>query len=539
MTEEERVWQLRRLFDWADQHRYEIPGDRTRIEPVGPSVLYGLCYYCTELVYSLCKIDEKLIVKKFWGQLSGISALNFIELENADFNIDDFCNPAKVIFWGTVLDLAYPWKYRHTGTRYTDFCTSIAEGCGLDKEDEDWELGSEWLDEQHEIEEKWRREKQEECRDFLRGTRQIEMTVVDAIFDSLKSCDVTKYPMIRCQLITCLLKQFRDNFISNAVVSGPYILNFGGLWEKDFAKDKGQVSGHIWIDFSNLWNNYELERVGAKCRFRPGDQSVWFEWERPILIGFPMNYGEIEEKLLETWTYDSGRFVLDPSSDSTACWIVKKLLSRTFEGKAREMEELALPLLKLPLYRELVGKFIQVIRNGQGAWKPCHVQWAYIEELNKVIKELELAYQEWQGSGSASENEDTENEPHEKSFKDIVPKERKERTKTWDKVIVEVVDDETIKYKLGNGQWCRKNYTELGFIDNRTKLPNKLWDIFLSLATTKATMKLARPRITPKDIDRIREILRKFFGIRYLPITYDREAKKYCCNFSFYDPRDW
>lgn len=539
MTEEERMWQLSRLLDWADKYRYEIPGERTRIEPVVPSDLYGLCYNCTDLLYELCKIDDRLITKLSWGMSGGLSSLNFITLENAGPEINNIENPTKTIFWGTVLDVAYSGYYGHAVKQYENFCRAIAEACNLDKDDEYWELGGEGWDEQDEINEKWRQEKQGECRDFLQCTRTLEGAMRDSIFQALKSCDVNNYPVVRCQLITCLLKQFRDNFISNAVVAGPYILNFGGLWEKDFAEDKGQASGHLWIDFSNLWNNYELKRVGAKCRFRPGDQHIWFEWEQPILVEFPINYSQLEERLFETWAYDSGQFVLCPTEGSVAQWVVNKYHCYSFETKAREMEELAAPLCRLPPYRELIDKLVKLIAKGQREWKPCHLEWTYVKQLHELVNELELVYQEWQAKTSEPRSLEEGKELRRKEQTDTFPAGRKERTRTWKQLVVEVVDDETLKYKIGDEKCNRAHYIELGFADKRTKLPNKLWDILLSLATPKGTSKLARPRITPKDIDRIRETLRTFFNIKSLPITYDKQAKEYRCNFSFTEPRDW
>lgn len=108
----------------------------------------------------------------------------------------------------------------------------------------------------------------------------------------------------------------------------------------------------------------------------------------------------------------------------------------------------------------------------------------------------------------------------------------------WQQIVIEVVDDNTIKYKANGKKWERANYTELGFLDKRKHLANKLWLKFLSLATKNRPVS-SLPKIVPKDIDRIRKELRKFFGLQEIPIRYDKKNKKYSCNFRFYDERNW
>ena len=109
----------------------------------------------------------------------------------------------------------------------------------------------------------------------------------------------------------------------------------------------------------------------------------------------------------------------------------------------------------------------------------------------------------------------------------------------WNQLSIEVIDNETIKYKVGDDGWERRNYTELGFMDKRRRLPNKLWRIFLYLATPNGELRRDIPIIKPKDIDRIRKTLRQFFKLQDSPIKYDSGARKYCCEFGFDDLRDW
>ncbi len=109
----------------------------------------------------------------------------------------------------------------------------------------------------------------------------------------------------------------------------------------------------------------------------------------------------------------------------------------------------------------------------------------------------------------------------------------------WSEISMEVVDDSTVKVRAGAAQWRKLTYVELGFKDERTGLANKLWGILLSLAEQNRRT-INPPRITPKDIQRLRNTLRSTFGLPGMPIRrYDQTNKCYPCHFHFADPRDW
>jgi hypothetical protein len=109
----------------------------------------------------------------------------------------------------------------------------------------------------------------------------------------------------------------------------------------------------------------------------------------------------------------------------------------------------------------------------------------------------------------------------------------------WSDILIEVVDDDTVKVKIGADQWRKLTYVELGFKDERHARANKLWVIFLSLAEQNRRT-ISGPKITPKDIQRLRNTLRSAFGLQGMPIRrYDRATKRYPCCFRFTDPRDW
>ena len=111
----------------------------------------------------------------------------------------------------------------------------------------------------------------------------------------------------------------------------------------------------------------------------------------------------------------------------------------------------------------------------------------------------------------------------------------------WKQVSIDILDDDTVRYKIGKKEWKRANYAEFGFKDNRKALPNQLWGIFKEIAKHNegGFVKLPGQSRISKDIDRIRFTLRQFFGLQELPIQYDKKAHAYHVKFNFTYKRNY
>lgn len=111
---------------------------------------------------------------------------------------------------------------------------------------------------------------------------------------------------------------------------------------------------------------------------------------------------------------------------------------------------------------------------------------------------------------------------------------------SWEQISIEVVDNDTIAYKVGDSTWKRVNYAKFGFMDKRKGLPNQLWPQFLGLARhcSGGYVHLNTPDNISKDMDRIRNTLRKFFGLQEIPIKYNKRVQAYHVKFHFADKRN-
>lgn len=111
----------------------------------------------------------------------------------------------------------------------------------------------------------------------------------------------------------------------------------------------------------------------------------------------------------------------------------------------------------------------------------------------------------------------------------------KPKAETWKQVTIDFLDNDTVRYKINGEGWVRANYAELGFNDKRKGLPNKLWSIFRGMAehSSGGYITMRTPRNISKDVDRIRATLRKFFGIKAIPMQYKKIKKAYQVYFNF------
>jgi hypothetical protein len=113
------------------------------------------------------------------------------------------------------------------------------------------------------------------------------------------------------------------------------------------------------------------------------------------------------------------------------------------------------------------------------------------------------------------------------------------KAQDWGQVSIEIIDEETARYKVNAEPWKRATYSELGFVDKRKALPNQLWGVFKTLAEncTDGWVQIHTVSNVSKNLDRIRATLRAFFGIRGIPFRYDKKAHAYRMQFHLKDGR--
>ena len=108
------------------------------------------------------------------------------------------------------------------------------------------------------------------------------------------------------------------------------------------------------------------------------------------------------------------------------------------------------------------------------------------------------------------------------------------KTRSWNKVSLDFIDDDTIRYKIGESKWKRVNYAEFGFKDKRTGMKRKIWSTFINLAKNCKNghvIDYKTPKNISKDLDLICDKLRMFFGPKDRPILYNKRNKNWKVTF--------
>ena len=158
---------------------------------------------------------------------------------------------------------------------------------------------------------------------------------------------------------------------------------------------------------------------------------------------------------------------------------------------------------------------------------------------NKWLKLVRLAWAKVEAEKNLESKKSAEAERKTQFVEELTASEPK--PETWQELSIEVVDNETIKYRVGNRRWEHVNYAQFGFMDKRRGRPNKLWPIFLEMSKycSGGYINMPTPKNISKDIDRICATLQKFFGIQERPIPYDKKVRAYHVKCDFTDKRNW
>jgi hypothetical protein len=104
----------------------------------------------------------------------------------------------------------------------------------------------------------------------------------------------------------------------------------------------------------------------------------------------------------------------------------------------------------------------------------------------------------------------------------------------WENINISFLSDERVQVEVGR-QVETRNYVEMGFEDKRSGKPNQAWGLLRALAVAGGVIPNAARNSKDfiammKRIERMRETLRRHFGISSDPIPLDAN-QGYCCRF--------
>jgi len=103
----------------------------------------------------------------------------------------------------------------------------------------------------------------------------------------------------------------------------------------------------------------------------------------------------------------------------------------------------------------------------------------------------------------------------------------------WPQVTIECINEEQVLIAVAGNSFGVHCYIALGFRDEKTKRPNKLWTLLLRFGAHKGTIGWKTPgqKVTEKDVSRLRIKLRDVFNLADDPLPYFAKRKVYEARF--------
>ena len=342
MTEKEKVSQLSRLLEDVEQHVLCCD----ELDPWGTNEMrpafIDACTNGAVLVARLFQIDPDIV-----GQLQRLKALP--ELDADDLTALDQPKMTKKVarrveIWGQALELAAESKDAR------QFCDSLTES-----------------------KKKWAEEPDDRIEFKEAGQKLIGCLLYD-LLDVLAEYDPEEYPALRLQMLCSYLKELRVEFLWDAHVRGPCRTeNVPAQCQFEELPDhaKGQLTA------VHGGREHEFTFVTDEGK----------EFECQIYNTGIKNYRAI---LNNVWNSTTGKLQAYPD-DGTAAWaFTEQECIQNLEAYASLITDLLRPLSPLSDYSERARAIRAMIRTGKGRWaKGSHVEWSYLDELDKLIADLD------------------------------------------------------------------------------------------------------------------------------------------------------
>ncbi|MBL7066579.1 MAG: hypothetical protein ISS29_01790 [Candidatus Marinimicrobia bacterium] len=100
---------------------------------------------------------------------------------------------------------------------------------------------------------------------------------------------------------------------------------------------------------------------------------------------------------------------------------------------------------------------------------------------------------------------------------------------TWNDIVIEIIDNETLSIKTGENKASRVNCSEIGFMNKTTSRPNLQWRMLESLAKYKGLIpyrewNFRERKQIEKQISELRKILKSHFKIDSDPIPFKKNV---------------
>lgn len=350
MTQKEKVSKLSQLLEDVEEHVARCD----ELNPWGGvearAAFLGVCLSGAALIARLAAIDPDVIGK--FRRLKALPQLDADDLSmlarHADGGLEspatDADSKRAVQVWGQALELTAGLKGA------AKFCASLAGG------------GKGWSKEQ------------DERIEFKEASQKLAGFLLYDLLDVLAEYEPEEYVPLRLQVICSYLKELRIEFLWDAHVRGPCRMDsIPGQCKFENLPDhlKGQLAAVHGGREHEL--TFSADRAG--------------EFECRIKNTGTRNYRALLDSI---WDVTTGRLQSHPQDGSAVWAFTDHECIQNLEAYASLIADLLKPLSALADYGDCARAIRALLRKGKGRWtQMSHVEWSYLDELDKLIAELD------------------------------------------------------------------------------------------------------------------------------------------------------
>ncbi len=342
MAEKDKVDKLSRLLDDAERQvsRCDV------LDPWGGLEVrerfLEACLSGTALIARLAQIDPDVVGK--FKRLKALPQLDADDLAALESPAMDADRRRAAQIWGQALELAAGLKGA------AKFCVSLT------KEEKGWG------------------KKLDRRIDFREASQKLAGFLLYDLLDVLAEYEPEEYPSVRLQVISSYLKEMRVEFLWDGHVRGPCRTDSIPAQCK-FENLPPDLAGQLAVVHGGRQHELTFScPAGGEFECRIDN------------IGLN-NYRALLDSI---WDRATGRLHSHPGDGSAVWAFTEHECVQNLEAYASLINDLLKPLSSLSGYGDCARAIRALLRKGRGRWaKMSHVEWSYLDELDRLIAELD------------------------------------------------------------------------------------------------------------------------------------------------------
>lgn len=351
MAEKDKVSELSKLLEDAEKQVLRCDA----LDPWGGiearDAFLQVCLDGTALIARLSQADPDMV-----GKSKRLKALPQLDADDPSALISpttpaDIKRAAQI--WGQALELAADLK---DAAKFCPAAFLQKQDAGLAEGKKSWD------------------KKPDKRIEFRQASQKLAGLLLYDLLDVLAEYDPDDYPALRLQVICSYLKELRVEFLWDGHARGPCRTDSVPA-QCEFEDLPDELKGELLVLYGGA--QHELTFSGSAAgEFECRVNNIGLEKYRALLDSI--------------WDRTSGKLHSHPRDGSAAWAFTENECIQNLEAYANLITDLLKPLSTNSDYSECGRAIRALIRKGRGCWaKMTHVEWSYLDELDKLIARLD------------------------------------------------------------------------------------------------------------------------------------------------------